>query len=123
MRELRNAVERACILSPRRELIPEDFAGLGAAGGIPRTDFSAAIVDPRDAWIEGLPERVDLRALSETLEHDLIARALERSGGKQAEAARALGISRSDLSVQAAQARPAAAELRSVASGGAVQEF
>ena len=96
VRELRNAVERACILSPRAELVPEDFPGLVSAR--PDTAGAAAPADPRAAWIESLPERVDLRDVSERLERDLIVRALARSNGKQAEAARALGISRSDFS-------------------------
>jgi transcriptional regulator with GAF, ATPase, and Fis domain len=39
-----------------------------------------------------------LRATTESLEHDLIVRALAHAGGNQAQAARALGVSRSDLS-------------------------
>ena len=97
VRELRNMVERACILSARAELLPEDFTGLApAAASRPMEDASGG--EPRESWIGSLPEQVDLRSTTEALERDLITRALTRAGGNQAQAARALGISRSDLS-------------------------
>jgi DNA-binding NtrC family response regulator len=49
-------------------------------------------------WIENLPPSFDLRALLATLEKSLIERTLQSTGGAQAEAARRLGLSRSDLS-------------------------
>ena len=48
-------------------------------------------------WIESLPTRIELPGVLEGLESDLIQRALRQSNGVQAEAARQLGISRSDL--------------------------
>ena len=98
IRELRNAVERACILSPRGELIPEDFPGLVSAGSRPDAREAVSPADPRAAWIESLSEPTDLRGIGEALERDLMLRALARSDGNQAEAARSLGISRSDFS-------------------------
>jgi transcriptional regulator with GAF, ATPase, and Fis domain len=44
-----------------------------------------------------MPEGVDLRELLEEVEKGLILRALKSSGGVQAEAARRLQLSRSDL--------------------------
>lgn len=49
-------------------------------------------------WIEALPSSFDLRGLLATLEKSLIERTLQSTGGAQAEAARRLGLSRSDLS-------------------------
>jgi DNA-binding NtrC family response regulator len=96
VRELRNLVERACILSTRGELQPEDFSGLSQVA--PRSGEPVRTQDPRASWIHGLPEQVDLRATTESLERDLIERALAHAAGNQAQAARALGVSRSDLS-------------------------
>jgi DNA-binding NtrC family response regulator len=50
------------------------------------------------AWIEALPPSFDLRGLLSTVEKAVIERTLQATGGAQAEAARRLGLSRSDLS-------------------------
>ena len=50
-----------------------------------------------DEWIASLPETVDLRGLLTSLERRLIQRALNATSGAQAEVARRLGLSRSDL--------------------------
>jgi DNA-binding NtrC family response regulator len=96
VRELRNMIERACILSAREELQPEDFSNLSQPA--PRAGDAGAAQDPRARWVESLPEPLDLRATTESLERDLIVRALAHAGGNQAQAARTLGVSRSDLS-------------------------
>jgi len=96
VRELRNLIERACILSTRGELQPEDFSGLSQTS--PRSGELLPTEDPRASWIHSLPEQLDLRATIESLERDLLERALAQAGGNQAQAARALGVSRSDLS-------------------------
>ncbi len=49
-------------------------------------------------WIETLPPSFDLRDLLSTIEKSVIERTLQATGGAQAEAARRLGLSRSDLS-------------------------
>jgi DNA-binding NtrC family response regulator len=49
-------------------------------------------------WIETLPASFDLRAFLSTVEKSLIERTLQSTHGAQAEAARRLGLSRSDLS-------------------------
>jgi DNA-binding NtrC family response regulator len=49
-------------------------------------------------WIEGLPDRLDLRALLAAVEKSVIEKTLQSTHGAQAEAARRLGLSRSDLS-------------------------
>ena len=48
-------------------------------------------------WLRTLPANVDLRELLTTFEKGLIERALEQANGVQAEAARMLGVSRSDI--------------------------
>ena len=94
VRELNNVVERACILAGTDEIGPEAFASLERTRDRSRT----AGLDAQEAWIESLPDNVDLRAVLSSLEKKLIERALASAGGAQAEAARRLGLSRSDLS-------------------------
>jgi DNA-binding NtrC family response regulator len=88
VRELRNLLERATILCQGPTIGPADL-GLG--------DGPAA-ADPIDACIGGLEHGRDLRSMLEEFERRLVARALLTADGVQAEAARRLGISRSDLS-------------------------
>ncbi len=97
VRELRNLIERAYILSRGERIGPDDFmlgpaaanAGPGGAGaaasgpGAPAAGDGAAIAD--------------LRGTLERVERDLLVRALAASDGVQAQAARRLGISRSDM--------------------------
>jgi DNA-binding NtrC family response regulator len=87
IRELRNLIERALILSVKAELEPADFPVNGAREEI----------DTPSQWISLLPDSVNLRELLEETERTLILRALKSSGGVQAEAARRLQLSRSDL--------------------------
>ena len=92
IRELRNLIERALILSAGPEIGPEDFpigASLNQASGRPAS---------YSEWLNSLPETVSIRDLLEDVERGLIQRALNASGGVQAEAARRLKLSRSDLS-------------------------
>ena len=48
-------------------------------------------------WIRALPPGVNLRELLTAFEKGLIERALDQANGVRAEAARMLGLSRSDL--------------------------
>ncbi len=97
IRELRNLVERACILSTSAEITPENFpvadqtraTGAAAGGSSPLTPDEVA---------EMMPGTMDLRAFLAALEKAVIQRALKASSGAQAEAARKLGLSRSDVS-------------------------
>ena len=93
IRELRNLLERALILGKSAELQPEDFylhpqllAAQGAGG-------EASV----ETLADQLPTQVDLRDVVTRLERALIHRALDLAKGVQAEAARKLGLSRSDL--------------------------
>ena len=92
IRELRNLIERALILSAGPTIMAEDFP-LGTRLGNP----SKSPGEGAD-WIQSLPETIDLRNVLEETEKSLITRALTASGGVQAEAARRLKLSRSDLS-------------------------
>lgn len=49
-------------------------------------------------WIEALPPSLDMRSFLAAVEKSLIERTLQATRGAQAEAARRLGLSRSDLS-------------------------
>jgi DNA-binding NtrC family response regulator len=98
IRELRNLIERACILSVGDEITAENFpvaASGGAHGAVIGAPAGAATPE---AVAEVLPEALDLRPFLATLEKALVVRALKATGGAQAEAARKLGLSRSDLS-------------------------
>jgi DNA-binding NtrC family response regulator len=91
IRELRNLIERALILSVGAEVGPDDFP-LG-----PVDERTPARGDGNLNWIASIPEPVNLREVLEEAEKGLILRALKSSNGVQAEAARRLQLSRSDL--------------------------
>jgi len=91
IRELRNLIERALILSTGPEIGPEDFPlALNPDGNESGSEGHLG-------WIHSAPETVNLRELLEQTEKGLISRALKSAGGVQAEAARRLQLSRSDL--------------------------
>ena len=89
VRELRNLIERASILARSAVIGAEDLPDLAAPAG--------AEGDGLGRFVAGLPESLDLRGTLREIEAALIDRALEAAGGVQAEAARHLGLSRSDL--------------------------
>jgi len=91
IRELRNLIERALILSVGSELGPDDFP-LTGSDGKPKVE-----IGPDVSWIDRMPDAVNLRDVLEDVEKSLILRALDASAGVQAEAARRLHLSRSDL--------------------------
>jgi DNA-binding NtrC family response regulator len=95
IRELRNLIERALILSSGSEIVPEDFPL--SAHSSPAASHAATLPATLPIWIDSLPESVSLRELLEEVEKSLIVRALNSSGAVQAEAARRLQLSRSDL--------------------------
>ena len=98
IRELRNLLERAHILGRREEIaadeLPAEVSG-SAAGASQSTEM-------RD-WFRTLPASIDLRELLTAFEKGLIERALEQANGVQAEAARMLGVSRSDIGYKVAK--------------------
>ncbi len=98
IRELRNLIERACILSTEREITLENLpvtptgAIEGAGNRGSRTPLNA------EQLAAMVPETPDLRGFLAALEKAVIQRTLKITDGAQAEVARRLGLSRSDLS-------------------------
>ncbi|MGA7412615.1 MAG: sigma-54 dependent transcriptional regulator [Bryobacteraceae bacterium] len=97
IRELRNLIERALILSRSHEVGPDDFP---LAQNDQRTPPQ---IDSGLSWIASMPEPVNLRECLEEVEKNFILRALKSSDGVQAEAARRLQLSRSDLAYKLAK--------------------
>ncbi len=96
LRELRNVIERAYILSCNEELGVEDLpiaqgdATVRASGnGRPASMAAAAAAAAGNSF--------DLTGLLEQTEKELILKTLAATGGAQAEAARRMGLSRSAL--------------------------
>ena len=93
VRELENLLERALILGRGPELQPDDFllqASPAAASPLVE-EFTAETIAER------FPKHLNLRQTMADIERALIIRSLEMANGIQAEAARYLGLSRSDL--------------------------
>jgi DNA-binding NtrC family response regulator len=94
VRELRNLIERACILSREKEIdlsdvvLPSD----GKSG-----QDNALSEDHLRRWLTTLPSHLELRHTLEEIERELLVRALRAAQGVQAEAARSLELSRSDV--------------------------
>jgi DNA-binding NtrC family response regulator len=95
IRELRNLLERACILATGDEISADDLI----------LQSSRAPHEPENDWIESLPDNLDLPLVMNRIESELVRRALKKADGIQAEAARHLGISRSDLAYKIKKAR------------------
>jgi two-component system response regulator HydG len=91
IRELRNLLERACILTGEREIawidLPEvEDEQSGAASSLPSIAGLA------------LPEEFQLRTILANWERSMIEQMLVKTQGSKTEAARRLGLSKSDLS-------------------------
>ena len=97
IRELRNLVERACILSTADEISSEHFPVAAAPHAANLANGRTGPVTP-DEVAAMMPDALDLREFLAALEKALIQRALGAAHGAQAEAARKLGLSRSDVS-------------------------
>ena len=97
IRELRNILERAHILGSGDEI---------AAAELP-VDATSHSELPHQVelqeWVRTLPLSLDLRDTLTEIEKSLIERALQRANGVQAEAARMLGLSRSDMGYKVAK--------------------
>ena len=98
IRELRNLLERAHILGPREEISADELPVSSRDQVAPASEK----MEMRD-WIRTLPPSIDLRELLTEFEKCLIQRALEQANGVQAEAARMLGLSRSDIGYKVAK--------------------
>ncbi|WP_260706610.1 sigma-54-dependent transcriptional regulator [Edaphobacter flagellatus] len=90
VRELRNLLERACILASGPELLwidlPEVVQSTDASPGLPIFNGTS------------LPEEFHLRSALASWERGIIEQTLTKTNGSKTEAARRLGISKSDLS-------------------------
>jgi DNA-binding NtrC family response regulator len=93
IRELRNLLERALILGKSAELQPEDFYLPPSASMVSEKTGEVSI----EAFANQLPTQLNLRDAVSSFEKSLIVRAMDLAKGVQAEAARKLGLSRSDL--------------------------
>jgi DNA-binding NtrC family response regulator len=89
VRELRNLIERACILSASAIIGPESFPIAG--------NYDEDQADSSDSWINLVPGTLNLREFLSGAEKKLIERTLKETDGAQAETARRLGLSRSHL--------------------------
>lgn len=98
LRELRNLIERAMILSSGEEIESEHFPQARSAGAPKGPGGNGTTGHANLSWIEALPPSFDLRNLLSAVEKTVIERTLQATRGAQAEAARRLGLSRSDLS-------------------------
>lgn len=97
IRELKNLIERAYILSAREEIGPENFPmshTLPPGGPVPAGNGDARVAQ---AGLQLPGEPFDLTEFLEKMEKDLILRTLGSTNGAQAEAARRMGLSRSAL--------------------------
>ena len=99
IRELKNLIERAYILSSSDELQPESFpvaqgAELQPAAADVKAGNGKSLMAPIP---DKLPPSFDLSDFLDQTEKELIVRTLATTGGAQAEAARRLGLSRSAL--------------------------
>ncbi len=93
VRELKNLLERALILAQGPELQPDDFPLQPASFTAPQTTGELT----PESLAARLPAQLDLRKTMTEIERALIVRSLQFANGVQAEAARYLGVSRSDL--------------------------
>ena len=93
IRELRNLLERACILSSQPEI---DWIDLPEPATVSATSARDEFVPNITAL--SLPEEFHLRSALATWERSVIEQMLLKTRGAKAEAARRLGLSKSDLS-------------------------
>ena len=94
IRELRNLIERACILNREKEIDPSDVVLASEEQSSRNNDLSE---DRLQRWLTALPPHLELRHILEEIERQLLVRALRSAHGVQAEAARSLELSRSDV--------------------------
>jgi len=98
VRELKNLLERASILATGNEIDAANFP-VAAESGKPNGSLPQ---QSGEAWGPEVvaymaPDVIDLRAFVASLEKALVQRALKATNGGQAEAARRLGLTRSDI--------------------------
>jgi DNA-binding NtrC family response regulator len=94
VRELRNILERALILARGPEIEPDDLPDIGPRGA---AQGSAGPLGRIERFFAGGQETLALRDTLRDLEREIALKALRESKGVRAEAARRLGLSRSDF--------------------------
>jgi two-component system response regulator HydG len=97
IRELKNLIERAYILSVREEIGPENFPMSRSATPAVTVQKSNGDASSGQVAMQLPGEPFDLTEFLEKTEKDLILRTLGSTNGAQAEAARRMGLSRSAL--------------------------
>ena len=102
VRELRNAIERLVILSPGPEIGAGDVSALvpehsRAGSGAPGSTTSGSFTRRNDGPLALVREHGGLPAARDAFERLAIEAALDESGGNVSEAARLLGVERSNL--------------------------
>ena len=97
IRELRNILERAHILGLGDEIAADELP----VDATTRSELPHQV--ELQEWVRSLPLSLDLRNTLTEIEKSLIERALQRANGVQAEAARMLGLSRSDMGYKVAK--------------------
>ncbi len=97
VRELKNLIERAYILSGTDEIGPENFPVPHGVESAMRAPTNGHSKDASLPSADALPGSFDLTDFLERTEKELILRTLSSTHGAQAEAARRMGLSRSAL--------------------------
>ncbi len=106
VRELENLIERGVILAGAGELIDVHDLFTTPPGHATVTINAAGDLQPSDGSADALYDEVQRRGLSlDALEDGLIREAVQRNGGNLSAAARALGITRPQLSYRAQRSR------------------
>jgi DNA-binding NtrC family response regulator len=98
IRELRNLLERACILTSDKEIGRIDLPEASE-----EQELGSAFVSSIDGMI--LPDEFQLRSTLASWERSIIEQTLQKTKGSKTEAARRLGLSKSDLSYKLAKYR------------------
>ncbi len=94
MRELKNVIERAMILSTSDEIhsnhLPQEIVGDNEAK-------NTSLSDPFTAWLHALPAgSLSLEQLTERIERHLVHRALDMAQHNRTRAAQTLGLAKVD---------------------------
>ena len=118
IRELKNLLERAMILAQGTELGAEDFPLQDVVPSLRGASAELSI----DDLAERLPRQLNLRDTLAELERVLIQRALRISNGIQAEAARQLELSRSDIGYKLAKYSMAGSSRGSAPAAGELEQ-
>lgn len=96
IRELVHTIERAVLLAKDQRITAENLGGRIQRRALPRHN-SVRSSGPLAAIAPAVAESLNLKSALEAVERELIARALERTGGNRTEAAALLGVNRTTL--------------------------